>query len=216
MSGFTSWVIRTAGRWPWWPRSPIRSRVASLDPLRAGALLGADGGGSWPAGGDGRSSRCATRRSRRSSARTPPRREPASWTTGWAPARGPGMPEAKREAVTAAMPGVKAEWGAAFRRAGAPGRLRGPRRCRCCCISGSESPASAPRDGSAPRRRRLPRVTAVEVEGAGHMGPVTHPDRVNALIERYLTDGRDYTNRIDEEEWTWQVRPRRASSRKRC
>jgi hypothetical protein len=27
------------------------------------------------------------------------------------------------------------------------------------------------------------------VEGVGHMGPVTHPDGVNTLIERYLTDG---------------------------
>ena len=32
----------------------------------------------------------------------------------------------------------------------------------------------------------LPRVTAVEIEGVGHMAPVTHPDRVNALIERHL------------------------------
>ena len=29
-------------------------------------------------------------------------------------------------------------------------------------------------------------MTAIEIEGVGHMGPVTHPDRVNALIERYL------------------------------
>ncbi len=31
--------------------------------------------------------------------------------------------------------------------------------------------------------------TLVQIHGVGHMGPVTHPDRVNALIERYLTDG---------------------------
>jgi pimeloyl-ACP methyl ester carboxylesterase len=29
----------------------------------------------------------------------------------------------------------------------------------------------------------------VEIEGVGHMAPVTHPDQVNELIERYL-DGR--------------------------
>jgi pimeloyl-ACP methyl ester carboxylesterase len=34
--------------------------------------------------------------------------------------------------------------------------------------------------------KTLPRVTAVEIEGVGHMGPVTDPDRVNALIERHL------------------------------
>ncbi len=37
--------------------------------------------------------------------------------------------------------------------------------------------------------KTLPRVTAIEMEGVGHMGPMTHPDRDNALIERYLTDG---------------------------
>jgi pimeloyl-ACP methyl ester carboxylesterase len=30
------------------------------------------------------------------------------------------------------------------------------------------------------------RETAVEVSGAGHMAPLTHPERVNALIERFL------------------------------
>jgi pimeloyl-ACP methyl ester carboxylesterase len=29
-------------------------------------------------------------------------------------------------------------------------------------------------------------VTEVEIEGVGHMGPVTHPDRINALIEDHL------------------------------
>ncbi len=32
----------------------------------------------------------------------------------------------------------------------------------------------------------LPRVTEVEIAGVGHMGPVTHPERINALIERHL------------------------------
>jgi len=35
----------------------------------------------------------------------------------------------------------------------------------------------------------VPRVTAIEIEGVGHMGPVTHPDRINALIERHLEGG---------------------------
>jgi len=34
--------------------------------------------------------------------------------------------------------------------------------------------------------KALPRVIAVEIEGVGHMGLVTHPDRINALIERHL------------------------------
>jgi pimeloyl-ACP methyl ester carboxylesterase len=32
----------------------------------------------------------------------------------------------------------------------------------------------------------LPRVDVVEFEGLGHMGPVTHPERVNAAITRFL------------------------------
>jgi pimeloyl-ACP methyl ester carboxylesterase len=32
----------------------------------------------------------------------------------------------------------------------------------------------------------LPRVEVVELEGLGHMAPVTHPERVNPLIDRFL------------------------------
>jgi pimeloyl-ACP methyl ester carboxylesterase len=32
----------------------------------------------------------------------------------------------------------------------------------------------------------LPRVELVEFENLGHMGPVTHPDAVNEVIEQFL------------------------------
>ena len=32
----------------------------------------------------------------------------------------------------------------------------------------------------------LPRVRVQEIEGVGHMAPVTHPERINPLIERFL------------------------------
>jgi hypothetical protein len=32
----------------------------------------------------------------------------------------------------------------------------------------------------------LPRLRDEDLDGVGHMGPVTHPDRVNPLIERFL------------------------------
>jgi pimeloyl-ACP methyl ester carboxylesterase len=35
----------------------------------------------------------------------------------------------------------------------------------------------------------LPRVEVVEFEELGHMGPVTHPDRVNDVIARFLGEG---------------------------
>jgi len=34
--------------------------------------------------------------------------------------------------------------------------------------------------------RVLPKVEVVELEGLGHMGPVTHPEQVNDAISRYL------------------------------
>ena len=34
--------------------------------------------------------------------------------------------------------------------------------------------------------RALPRVEVVELDDMGHMGPVTHPDAVNAVILRFL------------------------------
>jgi acyl dehydratase len=45
--------------------------------------------------------------------------------------------------------------------------------------------------------KTLPRVTAIEIEGVRHMAPVTHPDRVNTLIERHLelSDARELCRR---------------------
>lgn len=97
------------------------------------------------------------------------------------------MPEPRREALATAMGNVKPEWDAAFREPpplSAFAALEVP----VLCIAGSDSPASS-RGVARLLTKTLPRVTAVEIEGVGHMGPVTHPDRVNALIERYLTDG---------------------------
>jgi pimeloyl-ACP methyl ester carboxylesterase len=34
--------------------------------------------------------------------------------------------------------------------------------------------------------KALPRVELVEFEGLGHMGPITHPERVNEVIARFL------------------------------
>lgn len=97
------------------------------------------------------------------------------------------MPEPRREALAGAMTTVKAEWDAAFRERtplSAFAELDVP----VLCLTGSESPASS-RAVARLLTKTLPRVTAVEIEGVGHMGPVTHPDRINTLIERHLTDG---------------------------
>jgi len=73
-----------------------------------------------------------------------------------------------------------------------PGRHIGAELLAPVFITGSDSPASS-RGMARLLTKTLPRVTAIEMEGVGqgvgHMGPMTHPDRDNALIERYLTDG---------------------------
>jgi pimeloyl-ACP methyl ester carboxylesterase len=106
------------------------------------------------------------------------------------------MPEPRREALAIAMSAVRAEWDAAFREPTPLSRL----------VQGSGPPAHedlAARDRGRDRRR-------------GAHGP-GDPSRSGQRAHRALSHQRsDYTNRIDEEESTWQVRPRPASSRKRC
>jgi pimeloyl-ACP methyl ester carboxylesterase len=97
------------------------------------------------------------------------------------------MPEPRREGLATAMSNVKAEWDAAFREP-TPLSAFAALEVPVLYITGSDSPASS-RGVTRLLTKTLPRVTAVEIEGVGHMAPVTHPDRVNALIERYLTDG---------------------------
>ena len=96
------------------------------------------------------------------------------------------MPAPRREALASAMSGVRAQWDAALREP-TPLSAFAALDVPVLYITGSESPASA-RGVARLLTKTLPHVTTIEVEGAGHMGPVTHPDRVNALIERYLTD----------------------------
>jgi pimeloyl-ACP methyl ester carboxylesterase len=96
------------------------------------------------------------------------------------------MPESRREALATAMKTVKAEWDAAFLEP-TPLSAFAALDVPVLVITGSDSPASS-RGVARLLTKTLPRVTAIEIEGVGHMGPVTHPDRINALIERYLTD----------------------------
>ena len=98
-----------------------------------------------------------------------------------------GMPDARRQTVAAAMAAIPGEWHAIFEEPEplvAFGALDVP----ALCLVGSDSPAPS-RAVARLLTKTLPRVSEVELDGVGHMGPVTHPDRVNALIEQHL-DGR--------------------------
>jgi pimeloyl-ACP methyl ester carboxylesterase len=113
------------------------------------------------------------------------------------------IPEPRREALVGAMDAVKAEWDAAFKDP-TPLSAYGALDVPVLYVTGSESPASS-RAVARLLTKTLPRVTVVEIEGVGHMGPVTHPDRVNALIERYLMDVTPTPTEQIKEAWTWQA-----------
>jgi pimeloyl-ACP methyl ester carboxylesterase len=98
-----------------------------------------------------------------------------------------GMPEARREAIAIQMQQVKAQWHALFMEP-TPLSAFAALDVPVLCLTGSESPSSA-QEVAWLLTKTLPRVTAVEVVGAGHMAPLTHPERVNALIEGFLGAG---------------------------
>ncbi len=101
---------------------------------------------------------------------------------GWA-----GMPDARRRTVAVSMGQIKGAWHAAFEES-APLQTFAALEVPTLLLVGSGSPASS-RAVSRLLAKTLPRATEIELEGVGHMGPITHPERVNALIEHHL-DGR--------------------------
>jgi pimeloyl-ACP methyl ester carboxylesterase len=94
------------------------------------------------------------------------------------------MPEPRREALATSMRSVKAEWDAVFREP-TPLSAFATLEVPVLYMTGSDSPASS-LEVARLLTKTLSRVTAVDIEGVGHMGPVTHPDRVNPPIESYL------------------------------
>jgi pimeloyl-ACP methyl ester carboxylesterase len=100
-------------------------------------------------------------------------------TGAWA-----STPEKRRAVLAGTMRKVKHEWHALFTE---PTPLDAFKRLEVptLFLVGAESPASTRRI-AALLTARLPNLTVVELPGIGHMGPVTHPDRVNPEIEGYL------------------------------
>jgi pimeloyl-ACP methyl ester carboxylesterase len=100
-------------------------------------------------------------------------------TGAWA-----STPEKRRATLAGTMRKVKHEWHALFTE---PTPIDAFKRLEIptLFLVGTESPASTRRIAKL-LTARLPNLTVVELPGIGHMGPVTHPDRVNPEIERYL------------------------------
>jgi pimeloyl-ACP methyl ester carboxylesterase len=103
-----------------------------------------------------------------------------------APGAWDATPAVRRGAILEGMRQLPAEWECSF---GEPAILADLSRLDVptLYLAGAASPAPA-RALAAILAATLPRVELVELAGVGHMGPVTHPDPVNAIIERFLDD----------------------------
>ncbi|MGF1473370.1 MAG: alpha/beta fold hydrolase [Rubrobacteraceae bacterium] len=101
---------------------------------------------------------------------------------------GPGAwaatPEARRPAIAEAMRMVKPEWHAVFSEP-TPLAAFTALDVPTLLLTGTESTLSA-REISRLLAGVLPRVSVEEIDGVGHMAPVTHPEKINPLIERFL------------------------------
>jgi pimeloyl-ACP methyl ester carboxylesterase len=98
------------------------------------------------------------------------------------------MPASRRHAAAQAMPAVAGEWSALFTEA-TPLRGYSSLRVPTLLLAGRQSPAPA-RSVTRLLARTLPDVTTLELDGAGHMTPVTHPGLVNAAIDAHVTKSR--------------------------
>jgi len=94
------------------------------------------------------------------------------------------MPERNREAIVASIEGVRA-WKAALFGEPTPLAAFAALRMPVLLLVGSRSPLSS-RAVAQRLARALPDVERVEMQGLGHMGPVTHPEPVNQRIRRFL------------------------------
>jgi pimeloyl-ACP methyl ester carboxylesterase len=93
-------------------------------------------------------------------------------------------PEYRRPTIAAAMRAVKAEWHALFSEP-TPLSTFAAIEVPTLFLTGTKSTGSA-RAVARLLTSVLPRVHVEEIDGVGHMAPVTHPERVNPLIERFL------------------------------
>ena len=101
---------------------------------------------------------------------------------------GPGAwdatPDERRGAILGGVRQLPAEWQCSF---GEPAILAelAALAVPTLYLTGAASPAPA-RTLATLLAPAIPQVELLELDGVGHMGPVTHPDRVNAAIERFL------------------------------
>ena len=103
------------------------------------------------------------------------------WMGGSAWAR---MPENRKPPIRASIRSIR-HWSHALLREPTPLAAFAALDMPVLYLTGKKSPASS-RGVARVLTRALPRVELVELEGVGHMAPVTHPDLVNGVIAGFL------------------------------
>ena len=95
------------------------------------------------------------------------------------------QPESRRPALVAGMPAVKGHWQALFHEP-TPCAAWRALPCPCLLMSGEASRVSA-LGVAAQLETALPQLHRERFAGVGHMGPVTHADRINTVIADFLS-----------------------------
>ena len=93
-------------------------------------------------------------------------------------------PEDRRPRLLAAIRSLRESWPATFAERWSPSALRSLD-VPCLLLTGTRSTAAA-RHAVKLLRELLGNAQLVALEELGHMGPVTHPERVDAAIEAFL------------------------------
>lgn len=101
------------------------------------------------------------------------------WKGAWA-----SMPDARKAPIAASAVNVNG-WAHCLMKEPTPLEAFRALKVPALYMTGSDSPAAA-KGVARILTRALPQVEVVEFKGLGHMGPVTHPDTVNAAIARFL------------------------------
>lgn len=94
------------------------------------------------------------------------------------------IPEPRRSAIAEAVRAAKPQWHALFHDS-TPLKAFAEIDVPTLLLTGTHSKAPALAVAQL-LTKVLPRVRVEEIEGVGHMAPVTHPERINPLIERFL------------------------------
>jgi len=94
------------------------------------------------------------------------------------------MPDSRRDAIAPSIVNVES-WFRAVSDDPTPLSAFESLEIPILCMMGTESPASS-RAVARVLASALPRVRVVELQGVGHMGPVTHTEIVNEVIAEFL------------------------------